>query len=106
MLGNWCALRERQAAGMNVPVRLWSAALAAALGLAAGTPAQDTQPSLLEEARRRNEIAAQKVEADVRAALTQAVTATPAEAARLLKDALARVEAETALSDARKATLT
>jgi hypothetical protein len=62
----------------------------------------------LDKVRRENEVAAQKAEADVRAALVAAnllAQTDPAKAVKRLKKALAELEDDTALTDARRATL-
>jgi hypothetical protein len=63
---------------------------------------------LLDQARRLNEVAAQKVESDVRAALRDAermAPSTPAKALDRLKHALTLLEDDTALSEKRRDTL-
>jgi hypothetical protein len=68
----------------------------------------DRDADALDQTQRRNEVAAQKVEFDVRAALREAERLTssdPAKAAELLKRALAQVEEDVALSERRRETL-
>lgn len=62
----------------------------------------------LEQVRRLNEVAAQKLEADVQSALRAAEllrTKEPAQAVERLKQALAQVEADTTLADTRRESL-
>lgn len=77
------------------------------LALVAQSPIREPGKDLLDETRRRLEIAAQKAEADVRAALLEAQrpTTSPEKAVALLKNALAQLEAETALTPQRKQAL-
>lgn len=60
---------------------------------------------LLDEVRRRAQVAAQKVENDVRDALREAQQLTPAEAADRLRQALADLDADTALTAERRESL-
>src|SRR5207249_2455718 len=69
-------------------------------------PARDA--NLLDQARRISEVAAQKVEADLRAGLREVERLTssdPAKALQRLQLLLTRLEDDTALSDARRETL-
>src|SRR5262249_34930009 len=76
--------------------------LVAAVALLAPLAAQ--KPSdLLEDARRRQEIATQKAEADVQAALRQARGVSAAEATALLRKALDRVEQDQDINSERQA---
>jgi hypothetical protein len=77
------------------------------VGLASGQTPEST--GQLERVRRLNEIAAQKVEADIQAALRDAERwsrTDPARAAERLKATLAVLEEDTTLSDSRRETLT
>jgi hypothetical protein len=74
-------------------------------GVASGQAPRSESRDLLEQARRMNEIAAQKVEADVRTAIREAdkLRSTDAAAAvERLKTALSLVEDDTALSQSRR----
>jgi hypothetical protein len=83
--------------------------LAAGLMLASRAPAQsDTKDDLLDRNRRLLEVQSQKTEADLRAVLTEAqrLSATePALALQKLKDALAKLDEDTTLTQKRKETL-
>lgn len=82
-------------------------ALAVVLGVgSAGAQPPRDGSDLLDQARRLKEVAAQKVEAEVRDALRQAqAPADPARAAARLRQVLAAVEQDTALSAERRAAL-
>ena len=78
----------------------------AGLGLAAVAQTPKGEKSLLDEALRERELVTQKVEADLKATLEKARAAGSAEAVGLLKKALADIEANTVISEARKTALT
>lgn len=87
----------------GVRIVILSLALAS---LSAWTAFADEDP--LEQVKRRNEVAAQKLEADVRTALLDAQKASakdPSQAESLLKDILAKVEEDTSLPDAKRDSL-
>jgi hypothetical protein len=86
--------------------------VAGLVGLLTAAPVGAQSPrgpdDLLEQARRTNQVAAQKAEADVRQALRDAQRLAASDAARAverLKTALASLENDTALSEARRAAL-
>src|SRR5262249_60633764 len=93
----------------------WSfaAALSGATGLllitaAAGQAPRDQPDDFAGQIRRANEIAAQKLEADIRTALREAQRLTPsdpAQAVERLKSALARLTDDTALAQERREAL-
>lgn len=76
------------------------AATLAVCGTARGQLSRDGD--LLEQARRLREVAAQRLEADVRDALRQAQSLEPAKAVALLRHTLASVEQDTSLSAERR----
>ncbi len=90
--------------------QLWAAGPVLA-GLLLGGPTLAQAPDskdYLEQVRRLNEVAAQKLEADVQGAVREADklrTRDSAQAVERLKHALAQVEADTVLDDARRASL-
>ncbi len=98
-------------------VRGWGRCLLTAgpvlVGLLLGGPASAQTPDsdrkdYLEQVRRLNQVAAQKLEADVQDALRDADrlrAKEPAQAAERLKQALAQVEADVVLADARRESL-
>lgn len=63
------------------------------------------QSDLLDQARKLKEVAAQKLEAEVRDALLKAQTAEPAKAAAVLRQTLALLEQDTSLSPERRDSL-
>lgn len=82
-------------------------ALSACLGLGrlqAQTPERTEDGAYLDRARRENEVASQKIEADVRAALRDAL-ADPARAVERLRRRLAELEEDTVLPEKRRAAL-
>ena len=91
---------------------LWGLGLIAGLwttGAAFGQNSRNEDRDYLEQVRRLNEIAAQKVETEVRTALREADklrTTDPATAAERLKAALTLVEEDSALSQSRRDYLT
>src|SRR5262249_25681805 len=64
--------------------------------------AQEPRDSLLEEARKRQEVATQKAEFDVKSALKEAAASRPAAALALLKKTLDRVDGDADISPSRK----
>lgn len=87
---------------MSASIRRCSLMAGLLLALCYGSAAFAQLPrdgsDLLDQARRLKEVAAQKLEVEVRDALRQAQTADPASAQALLKQTLAVVEQDTALS--------
>lgn len=85
--------------------RRWGIAAAVTLFLATAGAAQPPQNDLLEQARRREEVARQKIEADLREGLRDAeklAAKDPANAIERLKGLLAVVENDTALAQERR----
>jgi hypothetical protein len=87
----------------SIRIQLMGLAL---LAMVAGRAAAQQPPSLLDEQRKLNAVAAQKLETEISEGLRRAVVAAPAEAAQILKDLLAKVEADTALGGERRTSLT
>ena len=91
--------------------RHWLTAGPVLAGLFLGGPASAQVPEskdYLEQVRRLNQVAAQKLEADVQDALREAEklrAKEPAQAAERLKQALAQVEADVVLGEARRESL-
>src|SRR5947207_2653123 len=84
-------------AALSLVAVCWAASPAAA------QPPQDRE--LLDRTRRANAVAAQRLEAEVRAAMTQAqrlAASQPAKAVERLKSALAQVEVDAALPEERR----
>ena len=82
--------------------------LAACLFWVVPAPAQTKGSDLLEQYKKQQEIAAQKAESDVNAAVNEAqrlLAADPAQSVDTLRKALTRLEADTALSAARREAL-
>src|SRR5262249_1679388 len=102
--------------GSGWRLRSWavSISVALAIGLAAAEPARaqtgrEKETDLLEEARRLDQIAAQKLEADIRTVLRDVqlvAPSKPAKAAELLQRTLARLREDTTLSPERRQSLT
>jgi hypothetical protein len=67
--------------------------------------AQQPRDSLLEDARKRQEVATQKAELDVKSAMKEAASSRPAEALALLKKTLDRVEVDVDITPSSKETM-
>jgi hypothetical protein len=76
--------------------------LLGALLLGGSTLVAQTPDKLLDEAKKKQEIATQQVEADLRATLQQSAKASPAEALKLLQATLLRIEGNSDMAASRK----
>jgi hypothetical protein len=90
--------------------RLWAGLAAGVLGcvLVGSVAAKDGKNDLLDQTKRQRDVAAQKAESDIRTSLIAAeklASTDPAKAVELLKEAQAKMEDATELSESRRAVL-
>jgi hypothetical protein len=91
---------------MNAVIRSGLALLLAAnLGMIAAAQNSKSDKDLLEEAKRQQDIATQKAEAELRETLNKVRSAGSAEALAILKEALANVEANTSIRERNRAAM-